>query len=215
MKIFPLGVLVAVIAAVVFVIRTEDPGNRSRSLKQVALALVGTFSLIMTLFVAGETFTDPGGWEAVGLVAMWLAPIVGLGSLAWFRPALATIVFAVLIAGMFALFVWSAIAPDAWSEFEDAVGPVRAIAAFAIAAPLTLLGWKRPREASVMLLSMMVPPAIVAASGGEAVGASILFAVSPSAVAGILLLLASKFEQRADHGPPATVGDGGSLSRAA
>lgn len=53
MPIFALGVLIAVIA-VVFVIRTKDPTKQSRFLKQAALALMGTFSLLVTLFVAGK-----------------------------------------------------------------------------------------------------------------------------------------------------------------
>lgn len=195
MPIFALGVLIAVVASVVHVVRTKDPANRAQFLKKAGLILMGTFSAFLALFIAGETLTDPRGWEAVGYVATWAVPIAVLAWLAWFRPSMATIVFAVLLAGMFALYVWSAVASDAWESFEDSVGPVRTIVAFAIAAPLALLGWKRPFSAGVMLLLMVKPPAILIAAGGEAISATILFVASPSSVAGILYVLAARFQK--------------------
>jgi hypothetical protein len=213
MPIFWLGVVAAVIASVVYVIRTKDPAKRSRFLRKAGLILMGAFSTFLALFIAGDTFTDPGGWVAVGYVALWAVPIALLAALAWFRPSLATIVFAGLIVGMFGLFVWSAIAADAWSEYEDSVGPVRTIVAFAIAAPLALLGWKRPFAAGVMLLLLAVPSAILTAAGGGAISVTIFVATSPASVTGILYLLAARFERRG-KGPPEAV-DGGSLPKAA
>lgn len=213
MPIFALGVYVAVIASVVYVIRTRDPAKRGRSLRKAALILMGAFSAFLALFIAGDTFTDPGGWAAVGYVATWAVPIAVLAALAWFRPSFAARVFAALMIGVFALFTWSALASEAWKSFEDSTGPVRAIVAFAIAAPLALLGWKRPFAAGVMLLLMMVPAAILIAIGG-AIGAAIFLATSPASVAGIFYLLAARFEKQGGK-PPKAAQDGGSLPKAA
>ncbi len=215
MPIFALGVLVAVIASLVFVIRTRDPARKGRSLRKTALILMGAFSALLALFIAGDTFTDPGGWAAVGYIAMWAVPMAVLAALAWFRPSLATIVFAALMVGMLGLYVWSAVADEAWAEFEDSVGPARTIVAFAIAAPLALLGWKRPFAAGVMLLLLVVPPAImIAAVDDESISVSIFVATSPASVAGVLYLLAARFE-RQGQGPPSAVNDDSPLPKAA
>ena len=214
MSIFALGVFVAVIASVVHVIRTKDPVKRGRFLKKAALILMGTFSAFIALFIAGDTFSDPGGWAAVGYVALWALPIVALGALAWLRPSFAIGVFAALIIAMFGVYVWSAIASDAWSTYEDSIGPVRTIAAFVIAAPLAILGWKRPFAAGLMLLLLAVPPAIMLAASDSAFGGTIFIATSPVSVTGILYLLAARFE-RQGQGPPEAIEDGGSLPKAA
>lgn len=103
-------------------------------------------------FVVGETVTDPGGWEALGLVAAWAIPFVALTALAWFRPTWATWLFAVLIAGVIGVSAWFALDPDGWRAFEDRNGPVRDVATFVLAAGIALLGLKRTAVAGWMLL---------------------------------------------------------------
>jgi len=195
MPIFLLPVVVVIVWSVVYLVRTKEPMKRSRFLKTAGLVLMGLFSAFIGLFIVGETFADPGGWEAAGYVMLWFAPLVLLGVLAWVRPAWAIVVFAVLVAGLFALYLWSAIDPDGWRSYEDSVGPVRTIAAFVIAAPLAVLGWKRPFAAGVMLVLMMVAPMIfVTMSSGLAWG-SIFAVTSPATVTGVLYLLAAHFEK--------------------
>lgn len=192
MPIFLLPIVVVIAVAVTYLVRTKDPRRRSRVLRLAGLILMGLFTLFLGAFIVGDTFMDPGGWAAVGWVATWAVPLAVLAALAWFRPNLATIVFAVLLVGLFGLYVWSAVSTDAWNSFEDSHGPIRTIIAFAIAAPLALLGWKRPFAAGVMLVLLMLPPAVLILSGGEAIKASILVAASPASVTGILYLLAVK-----------------------
>lgn len=195
MPIFTVGVLIAVIAAIVALGRTKDPVRRARSLRKAGLILMMAFSAFIAAFIVGETFTDPGGWKAVGYVATWLVPVAALAWLAWFRPGPAVIASAALLVGVFVLDLWSAVASDAWRSFEDSVGPVRAIITFAIAAPLALLGWKRPFAAGAMLLLMMVPPTILVATGTGAIGGALLVAASPGSVTGVLYLFAARLER--------------------
>jgi len=201
MPIFLLPVVIVVIASVAYLVRTKDPGRRSRFLRLAGLILMALFTLFLGAFIVGDTFSDPGGWTAFGYVATWAVPIAVLAALAWFRPSLATIVLAVLLVGLFGMYIWSAVSPDAWGSFEDSHGPIRTIIAFAIGAPLALLGWKRPLAAGVLLVLLVLPPAILTLSGGEAISASILVATSPATVTGIFYLLAVKLGTRK---PPET-----------
>lgn len=208
MPIFTVGVLIALTAAVLALRRTDDPVRRARSLRKAGLILTAAFSTFLALFIVGETFADPGGWRAVGYVGTWALPVTVLLWLAWFRPAVATSVSEVLVAIVFALYLWSAVASDAWRSFENSVGPVRTIVSFAIAAPLALLGWKRPFAAGVMLLLLMVPPAVLLVSGPGVIGSSIFAVLSPATITGVMYLFASRFER----GPGVRTRDGRSGS---
>ena len=86
MPIFLLPVVVVVAWAVVYLIRTKEPPKRARFLKTAGLALLGLFSAFIGMFIVGDTFTDPGGWEAAGYVAIWLVPLVLLVLLAVTTP---------------------------------------------------------------------------------------------------------------------------------
>jgi len=68
---------------------------RLRACRAVAGVLLGIVGL-STLFVVGETFDDPGGWAAVGLVALWVVPLTALIGLAAWRPDVAVRVDAVV-----------------------------------------------------------------------------------------------------------------------
>ena len=48
-------------------------GQSMRYVAFTAMALVG---LLGGMFIAGNTFADPGGWQAVGVTALWTIPMV-------------------------------------------------------------------------------------------------------------------------------------------
>ena len=124
----------------------------------LAVMYVGFFGL----FVIGETFTDPGGWTAVGVVAVWFVPMVLLSLLAWRRPAAARPVLILLVVAMAAVNLWSAIAADAWRSFEDDTGPVRGVITLTLAAPLAVLAMRYVREAGALLLTLGMMPFVAA-----------------------------------------------------
>jgi hypothetical protein len=70
----------------------------ARGLTIMAMVLAGLFGLLAVMFTAGETFADPGGWEAVGLTALWLVPLIVLLGLALARPSVAQPVLEALTA---------------------------------------------------------------------------------------------------------------------
>lgn len=212
MPIFALGVFVAVIAWVVYVIRTRDPAKRGRSLRKAALILMGPFSAFLALFIAGDTsrIREAGQPSATSRCGRCRSPF-------WPRSP----------GSALRLRRGSAPPHDRHVRALHLVGPrVRRLEVLrglhrpgpgdrglAIAAPLALLGWKRPFAAGVLLLLMMVPPAILLAIGG-AISVAIFLAASPASVAGILYLLAARFERQGGK-PPKAVQDGRSLPQAA
>lgn len=101
---FPV-VVVIVILAVVLLVRQPDPLKRARALKRAGFGVTAFFTAFFGLFVVGETFTDPGGWKALGLVAARAVPLAVLVALAWYRPDWATRLFAVLTAAVLAAAV--------------------------------------------------------------------------------------------------------------
>jgi hypothetical protein len=160
-----------------------------------ALGLGITFTAVFGLFVAGETVSDVGGWRAVGLIALWLVPLLVLATAAWFRPQSSVTLLAGAVAIAGGLYVWSALDPMAWSGFEDEHGPVRTLASMTLFAPIVLLGRKRPRPAAIMLLTLAsIPVFVLLASLATGVPESwpLLLVSAPAAVSGALFLLSAR-----------------------
>jgi hypothetical protein len=171
-----------------------------RRLAIAALAVAGLFGLFALMFAVGETFTDPGGWQALGLVALWLVPLGVLLALAWLRPAEAQIVLELLTAVWVGVVLWSALLPEAWRSFEDSNGPIRGLVCLALMLPVAALGWHRTLPAAVMMLVIGLTPLF---AGGSA---PLRVIAVPAIVVGLLLLAAGLVErghqQGAAPGPP-------------
>lgn len=183
----PFVVAIVGVAVVLFV-RQRDPAKRARLLRRSGFALMALFTVFFGLFAIGETFSDPGGWKALGLVALWVVPLAVMLALVWYRPGWATWLLGALIAVVIGLSVWYAINPHGWNAFEDRNGPIRTIVAFAVAVPLGLLGLKRAVVAGAMLLVLAIVPMAVV-SLGHARFLSFFVVSSPTVVAGALYVL--------------------------
>ena len=120
-------------------------------LRRVAFGVRAAFGLMGTLFVAGETFIDPGGWAAVGVTALWVVPMLGLVGLALLRPELAARVMVPVT-----LVVAVATVADATFALvpRDSWGPVAAIAVFTTAVVLGFLGLHDDGLAGRLLVSL-------------------------------------------------------------
>jgi hypothetical protein len=187
---FPIVVVLVVLAAVL-VARQSDQQRRGRILRRAAFALMAIFSLLFGAFVVGETFADPGGWRATGLVLLWAGPALAAGLVAWLRPGWVVVPLAVAVSAVVGMSVWFAAAPHAWSSFEDRNGPVRTIAVFAVAAVVALLGLRRAMTAGVMLLVLGTVPIVISTiASGEGI-AALAIASSPTLVAGVLYVMAA------------------------
>ena len=160
----------------------------ARSLKWVGFTVVALSTLIAGAFIVGETFTDPGGWKAAGLVAAWAVPLAVLAALAWYRPGLAVPVFAVLTAAVIGMSFWFAVSPRG-------KGPTDAILTFALAGPIAVLGLKRAGVAGVLLLIVGTVPFAVSSlvRGHGGFGSLAAVSVAPI-VSGILYLLSASIK---------------------
>jgi hypothetical protein len=174
---------------------TEFATRSGHGLTIVAMVLAGLFGLLALLFTAGETLADPGGWSAVGLIALWLVPLVVLLVLALARPSVAQPVLEALTAVWVAATLWSIVAPHTWRSFESTNGPIRAVACLALMLAIAALGWHRPLRAGVMLL-------VIGFAALFAVGSAPLRVVAlPAVVIGALLLVAGLVEHDHHQGP--------------
>jgi hypothetical protein len=172
--------------------------------RDLALTLASVFTAIGALFVFGAAFDDPGGWAAVGWIALWVLPLAGLTVLAALRPAIAVWVLGALAAGVLAVAVWYAVDRDAWRVFEDGHGPVRALACFALILPLAMLGRTRTAVAGGLLLAVGVVPIALALGVGGGMAATMFVAGGPAALVGLLDLLAAALDGHRTHDRTAT-----------
>jgi hypothetical protein len=170
----------------------------TRVVRGIAVGIVATFGLLGALFVAGETFSDPGGWAAVGLVAAWGVPMAALVVLVLRRPSLAARVlpWALLVAGVSLLV-------DAAGAYPRDTGPVGTITMFAVAVPCGLLGLHRAFQAGLLVLvaaavqlgASVVERGRTGASLGAVLGGSTGVLVVPFLVCAALLLLTAVLER--------------------
>jgi len=196
--------LAVTVAVVVARLRTADA--RARFLQRSGLVLMAVFTTVGALWIAGEAFADPGGWQAVGLTAAWLVPLVGLSIVAWYRDAWATVALSVLTTAAIGLNIWVTADPELWRSFENDHGPVRAITSFALAAPLAVLGRRRPWQSGVLLLALAVLPMVMSATRGIPGLGSLSVVSLPLLTTGVLYLAAAATTRRGTRigGPDGT-----------
>jgi hypothetical protein len=124
----------------------------------VAFGLMVAFVVLGSLFVAGYAFDDPGGWAAVGLVALWLVPMLVLVGVAARWPSVAVWVMAGALVLFAAYSIWYALDTQWWRDVMDDVGPVLGISTFVLALPLAVLGLHRQLTAGLLLVAAAVIP---------------------------------------------------------
>jgi hypothetical protein len=135
------------------------------ALRWSALGLTPGFVGLVTLFVAGETITDPGGWAGIGGSAVWGAAMLGLSLLAWYRPGGALAVLTVVACAPLAFGVWSLVDYGAAHAWEDSHGPISLVLVVAFCAPAGVAGVFRPRVAGSLILAVSVSPLVLSAVG--------------------------------------------------
>jgi hypothetical protein len=180
--------------------RQPDPGKQAVILRRAGFGLMALSTFFFGAFIIGDTFADPGGWKAAGLVAAWAVPLAGLAALSWFRPDWAIYVLAALTAAVIGVSVWFALNPQAWRSFEDRHGPIRAIVTFVLVAAIAVLGLKRTAVAGVLLLAVGVIPVAVSSLGSFLGFASLSVVSAAPVIAGVLYLISAHLAKRL---PPA------------
>lgn len=200
-------VLALLVMTAVLVVRHRRSGEVAPAdlvLRRTGFAVIAAWTLLGGAFVVGETVTDPGGLAAVGWIAAWLVPLVVLAVTARLAPDLAVRVLAAGVGVAVAAGLWFAAAPDAWRDFEDDKGPVRAIATFVLGAALGVLGLARTRVAGALLLVLGLVPPLLAQLGTSRGTASLIAMATVPVVVGVLYLASCLVPHRAPvgYGPP-------------
>lgn len=177
----------------------------SKVLTYVAFTLMALFGLLGGAFVLGEIFTDPGGWTAVWVSALWLVPLVGLSAFALLRPEAAGPVL-VVVTTVVALFTLAdslvgLIPRDDW-------GPVAAIVVFTLGVTLAFLGLHRALLAGSLMVGIALAQLVATLAGvavhagdgpgpGAGLGGSSGVVVLPLLVIGALFVEAGRMQ--GDH----------------
>ena len=206
-----LVVAIAVALMIVAVVRQPDPGKRAITLRRAGFGLMALSTFFFAAFIIGDTFADPGGWKAAGLVTAWVVPLAALTALSWFRPGWAIYVFTVLTATVIGVSIWFALNPHVWRSFEDRHGPVRAVITFVLVAAIAVLGLKRTAAAGVLLLAVGIIPVAVSSLGSFLGFASLSLVSTAPVITGVLYLVSAVVLR--SRGMPRRGARGGALLR--
>ena len=196
-----IGVLVVLV--VVMLARFRELSQRGRFLRWTGFWLMALFAVIFGVFIAAETVNDPGGWKAVGLVALWLVPLVALCLVAWLRSNWAGWILVPLVGVAVGVSIWFALDPVAWRSFENQNGPVRVVMIFVLSGPLALWGLRRAMQAGAMLVIIGVLPMLIAGAVGRGGMSSLAVASFAPLVTGLLYLSAAYLDRQVP--PPGEV----------
>lgn len=101
-------------------------------MRKVAFYVLNGFAVLATLFISGYAFEDPGGWQAAGLTAAWVVPMIAIVLLAWRYPKVMRIPLVVLAGISVIVSASQAVWLEQWKDFLNRVGPVEAIASFVV-----------------------------------------------------------------------------------
>lgn len=193
-RILMLIAIIALIAVPVAVLYARQPDRvkRARFLRRAGFTVMALSTALVGIFAIGETFDQPGGWKAAGLVAAWVLPLAALGTLAWFRPAWSVPVLAALTAAVIGISVWFAVSPESWRSFENRNGPIRDFLVLVLAAAVAVLGQKRTAIAGALLLVLGIAPIAISSLGSRGGFGSLAVVSLAPVVSGVLYLLAAR-----------------------
>ena len=168
----------------------------ARRIRLTAVALMVAMGVVVSLFVVGETFDDPGGWQAAGLSAAWLVPMALLVVVALRLPDLAVLMLPALAVAATVFLLADALGRLVPRD----VGPVDALTVFVLAVPTGLTGLRRPLLSGGLLVWLAVVLLLTSwvtrhhLPLGAALGGSSGALVLPLLLIGGLLLLAWRLD---------------------
>ena len=136
--------------------RHDDPVARSMALRRVGLGIIWVFAAMVGVFLAGEALDNPGGWEAVGMIAGWAVPLAVVAFFAWVRPRLALRVFGTAAAVLVVVNAMTLVSMHSVQVLERTSDPARDIAGVIFMAALGVAGYKVPDWASRLVMATFV-----------------------------------------------------------
>jgi hypothetical protein len=171
-------------------VRQKERARRVQRLRRIAFVTAIFYAVIGTIFIIGETVTDPGGMKAVGLIALWSVPMLLVAALSWFVPRPMPTVMTVLVALSVGMNLWYLSDAKSWHQFENTNGPIRAVVLFALCVALGVYGYRRPGVAGVLLLVAALTSDLIANFSSHHQGhVSIDIVTAPAVMMGICYLI--------------------------
>jgi hypothetical protein len=156
-----------------------------------------TYSVLVSIFIIGETFADPGGWDAVLLNLQWIVPLIALLIIAQTNPRISSFIFiaiASVIVGMaFTQIIWT----REWQGLKFPRGPIIGIATMVLCVSLAV--WARHRSSIagfLMVISAGFPILAEALMIGTLrLGGSSAAVTLPAVFVGLLLLISDQVDK--------------------
>lgn len=190
--------VVALIHGIYYAIKRDVSklGHFARKFARWMMLVVG---VLYGLFIAGETFAEPGGSNAALLTAAWVVPLIVITLLAWRMPKVAQPILYVYFVLAIVANVISFVFPDNYREFFNTQGPWLGIGGFVFTIAATVWGYHNNKiVAGVMnivlallpmlgVLQMAEPAALLGAGSSAAL-------MTPGFIAGVLLILSDQLD---------------------
>jgi len=151
---------------------------------RIVAGLLLAFTVLGSLFAAGEAMDDPGGVTGALLVCSWLVPMVVTMGFAWRDPARTQ---PVLVALAVVLGVASVVAglSGGWRDLEFERGPIRALVLLDFGGVLGVLALHRHRPAGMVLSALSAVLLVTTLFGAGSAPLRVL--AVPLLAAGLLL----------------------------
>jgi hypothetical protein len=155
------------------------------------------YSVLVSIFIIGETFDDPGGWDALVLNLQWIIPLLALLVIAFTNPRFARPLFIVLASVIVGLALTQMIWTKEWRNLTFAKGPLIAIATMVLCFALAV--WSRHKSSIagfLMVISAGMP--FLANSlmvGTLRLGGSTAALTLPAVFVGLLLLISDQVDK--------------------
>lgn len=183
---------ILVVAVVVFVTREKDPRHRAAALQRTGASVMGVFTVLAGIFIAGYALQDPAGSNGLLITLAWVLPMLILAAAAWFWPAATAPLLLALSSAFIAACIWLAFDPAALRSFISDNGPVIAVSVIALAFPAAVLGLKRAALAGWLLAALGALPLLITVIGRSGPVASLAAASVVPLIAGISYLVSAR-----------------------
>ena len=128
--------------------------------QKIAIGGYLAYGLLAGLFIVGETLDDPGGSQAVWLIASWLIPLVIGVVFAWRNPASTKFVFLGLTVLVVVVSFSQIFAKTQWRNWESDNGPILGIATLVVCICLAVWARKNANAAGLLMLVCGLAPIV-------------------------------------------------------
>lgn len=191
--------VVALIHGIYFAFK-RDVSKLGHFAGKFALWMMLVVGVLYGMFIAGETFAEPGeGNNAAVLTAAWAVPLVVITFLAWKQPKIAKPFLLVFFGLAVIANIYTLVSPRDYNNFFNTEGPWLGIGSFIFSISATVWGYYNNKKlAGILNVAMAVIPMLLVARMGEPralLGAGSTAALmTPAFISGFLLIISDQLD---------------------